>query len=101
MIIRLRVSARRSASVVGLPCLAVAAALGGSAPSSAATFEQIQQSCRETVGKPIVQACMQAQPKGTGNLEACRTKATPAVRACIQKEMSKIARPRRHRPHRS
>jgi CHAT domain-containing protein/tetratricopeptide (TPR) repeat protein len=76
---------------VGLPCLTVAAALGASAPSFAATFEQIQQSCRETVGRPIVQACMQAQPRGTGNLEACRTQATPAVRACIQKEMSKIA----------
>jgi CHAT domain-containing protein len=91
MIIRLRVSARRGASAVGFSCLAVAAALGGSAPSSAATFEQIQQSCRETVGKPIVQACMQAQPKGTGNIEACRAQASPAVRACVQKEMSKIA----------
>ena len=64
MIVRLRVSARRGASAVGFSCLAVAAALGASAPSSAATFEQIQQSCRETVGKPIVQACMQAQAQG-------------------------------------
>ena len=36
--------------------------------------------CRETVGRPIVQACMQAG----GNREACREKARPRIRACAQ-----------------
>jgi CHAT domain-containing protein len=68
----------------------VVAALCGGAPSFAATFEEIQAACRESVGKPIVQSCMQAQGKG-GDIEACRAKATPAVRACVQKEASKAA----------
>ena len=39
--------------------------------------------CRETVGKRIVQSCMQAG----GNLPACREKASPRVRACVQAAM--------------
>ena len=39
--------------------------------------------CRETVGKQIVQSCMQAG----GNLPACREKASPRVRACVQAAM--------------
>jgi hypothetical protein len=35
------------------------------------------------IGKPIVQGCMRASG-GAGNLEACRAKATPQVRACVQ-----------------
>jgi CHAT domain-containing protein len=35
-----------------------------------------------TVGRPIVQACMHASG-GAGNLEACRAKAGPQVRACV------------------
>lgn len=36
--------------------------------------------CRETVGRSIVQACMQAG----GNMAACRERAGPRVRACAQ-----------------
>jgi len=36
--------------------------------------------CRETVGRPIVAACMQ---QGEGGLEECRAKASPAVRGCV------------------
>lgn len=41
-----------------------------------------------TVGKPIVQSCMQSMGGGKvagadANREACRTKATPQVRACV------------------
>ena len=35
-----------------------------------------------TVGRPIVQACMRGSG-GAGNLEACRAKATPKVKACV------------------
>ena len=35
-----------------------------------------------TVGRPIVQACMKGSG-GAGNLEACRAKATPQVKACV------------------
>src|SRR6266852_9493761 len=55
--------------------------------ASALTMEQAVENCRATVGKPIVQACMQAQGKG-GNLEACRAQATPKVRACVQSALN-------------
>jgi tetratricopeptide (TPR) repeat protein len=49
---------------------------GSSALAQGAALER----CRETVGKPIVQACRQAG----GDLAACQGKASPRVRACVQ-----------------
>ncbi len=43
--------------------------------------EAALENCRITVGRPIVQACMHSG--GGGNLEACRAKASPQVRACM------------------
>jgi hypothetical protein len=52
-------------------------------PAIAATHDQILDNCRQTVGRPLVQACMNYQ-KGPPT-EACRAKASPAVRACYLK----------------
>jgi CHAT domain-containing protein/tetratricopeptide (TPR) repeat protein len=50
-------------------------------PVTALTIEQARENCRASVGRPIVQNCMRS---GGGDLETCRTKATPKVHACVQ-----------------
>jgi len=60
--------------------LAFAAAAIAACPASALTLEAARESCRMSAGRPIVQACVKG---GGGSLEACRAKATPAVRACV------------------
>src|ERR1700756_802926 len=61
----------------------LATLLVGSAQSAfALSKEAAIEHCRMTVGRPIVQACMRASG-GAGNLEACRAKASPQVRACV------------------
>ncbi len=86
---RMRAARRmRAPARAWLAVVTIVAAGCGSARS--ATFEQIVEGCRETVGRPIVQACMQAQGRGADR-EACRAKATPSVRSCVQREMSKVA----------
>src|SRR4029079_15917344 len=62
--------------------------VAGALPSQAATHEEIVESCRQSVGRPIVQACMGGR---RDMLEECRKKATPAVRACVIKEEQRIA----------
>ena len=62
--------------------------VAGSLPAQAATHEEIVESCRQSVGRPIVQACMGGR---RDMLEECRRKATPAVRACVIKEEQRIA----------
>ncbi|UWU95263.1 CHAT domain-containing protein [Bradyrhizobium sp. CB1015] len=72
---------------VALPrmLLAFAVLLGSAASAAALTKEAAVENCRMTVGKPIVQACMQAQGgrKAGADLEGCRAKASPQVRACV------------------
>lgn len=65
--------------------LALAVLLGSTGSAAALTKEAAIENCRMTVGKPIVQACMRAGggPAGGANLEACRAKAAPQVRACV------------------
>ena len=63
--------------------------------ASALTLEEARDRCRETVGRPIVQACMRGLGYGTGlghaggnweaDREGCRTKARPQVKACMEK----------------
>jgi CHAT domain-containing protein len=65
-------------------------AAGLSAPAMAATHDEIVESCRQSVGRPIVQACMGGQ-RGEDVREACRAKASPQVRACVIKEEQRIA----------
>ena len=62
--------------------------VAGVLPAQAATHEEIVESCRQSVGRPIVQACMGGR---RDMLEECRKKATPAVRACVIKEEQRIA----------
>ena len=62
--------------------------VAGALPAHAATHEEIVESCRQSVGRPIVQACMGGR---RDMLEECRQKATPAVRACVIKEEQRIA----------
>ena len=53
-------------------------------PASALELNQAIENCRNTVGKPIVMACMRS---GGGNLESCRASAGPKVKACVQSAM--------------
>lgn len=55
------------------------------APASAATPKQVVEGCRESVGRPIVVACM----KGGGSRPTCFEKAKPKVQACVQAAMEK------------
>ena len=52
-------------------------------------LNQAIENCRASVGKPIVMDCM----RGGGNLEACRERATPKVKACVRSTMI-AARPK-------
>lgn len=53
--------------------------------SFALSQEAAIESCRMSVGKPIVMSCMRS---GGGSLEACRAQATPRVRACVMAAMN-------------
>jgi CHAT domain-containing protein len=53
--------------------------------ASALTVDEARERCRETVGRPIVQACMQG---GGGDREACRARAHPKFHACVQAAMN-------------
>jgi hypothetical protein len=72
--------------------IAVGALAVGVLPASAFSFDEAIQSCRLTVGRPIVKACMAARhaetmDRKTAALAACRTKASPRVRVCVQRAM--------------
>jgi CHAT domain-containing protein len=54
--------------------------LWGTAPGLTLTKEAAIENCRNSVGRPIVQACMRG---GGGSMEACRAQATPKVKACV------------------
>jgi hypothetical protein len=56
-------------------------------PALASTFERAIAQCRDRIGRPGVQACMEARGKGA-ELEACRLEASPNVRACVRDAMS-------------
>ena len=57
----------------------------GAQGTYALTLEEARERCREEVGRPIVQSCMRS---GGGDREACRAKASPSVKACVQKTMA-------------
>jgi tetratricopeptide (TPR) repeat protein len=75
-----------------------AATLITSEQAFALTLEQARERCRETIGRPMVQACMNSHGYGAGtgrgggnkeaDLEACRTRARPQVHACVQKALN-------------
>jgi hypothetical protein len=57
------------------------------APVRASTFDRAIEHCRDTVGRRIVQACLDAQGKGP-TFEFCRLEAAPRVRACVHDAMA-------------
>ncbi|MCP4620516.1 MAG: CHAT domain-containing protein [Bradyrhizobium sp.] len=61
----------------------VAAAIAALAatPALAVDVKQFVESCKLSVGKPIVMSCMQS---GGGSIAACRERAKPKVMACVQ-----------------
>jgi hypothetical protein len=63
----------------------------GPATASAFSFSRTVVHCRQTVGRPIVQACMVGSFEWARDraaaLAACRTRASPRVRACVQRAM--------------
>jgi M6 family metalloprotease-like protein len=71
----------RAASWSGV-LLAAVMAIG---PATAQSRDQIIDNCRNTVGRPFVQSCMQQRP----DLEACRAAAKPHVRNCVMAAMQK------------
>src|SRR5260370_227519 len=65
--------------------IALFAVLAGSEPASALSKEQAIENCRQTVGSPIVRACMQGMGKGgdrEANLATCRAGVLPKMKAC-------------------
>src|SRR5215510_2997710 len=52
--------------------------------ASALTLQEAIEQCKTTVGKPIVQPCMQSG----GSKDACIAKAAPPVKACVVKAMT-------------
>jgi CHAT domain-containing protein len=62
--------------------LAAGLLLGSAGSALALTKEAALENCRQTVGRPIVQACMKGGGGGADR-EACRAKASPQVRACM------------------
>src|ERR1700738_5101738 len=66
--------------------IAVLAVLAASERASALSLEQARENCRETVGHPIVHACMQGMGKGgdrEANLAKCRAGVQPQMTACV------------------
>jgi hypothetical protein len=53
------------------------------ASSGRGNIEQAMEHCRQTVGRPIVEACLKNGGNGAA-VEACRTQASPRVRACVR-----------------
>jgi len=85
----------RGGSIQTMASWALLLALGVlSAPvtANALSLEQARESCRETVGHPIVHACMQGLGKGgdrEANLAKCRAGVAPKVKACMQAALNK------------
>src|SRR6202795_2936521 len=74
------------------PCsIALLAVLAASERASALSLEQARANCRETVGHPIVHACMQGLGKGgdrEANLAKCRAGVQPQMTACVHAAMN-------------
>ena len=84
----MKASARIFGAAISLSLMSVVAAsivIASIAPAVALELNQAIENCRNSVGKPIVMSCMRA---GGGSLEACREKAGPKVKACVQSAMA-------------
>ena len=84
----------RGGSIQAIALWTLLGALGAlSAPTtaSALSLEQARENCRETVGHPIVHACMQGMGGGDreANLAKCRAGVAPKMKACVQAALNK------------
>jgi CHAT domain-containing protein len=66
----------------------IASCIVSIAPAVALELNQAIESCRNSVGRPIVMNCMRS---GGGSLEACRETAKPKVMACVKSAMMAAA----------
>jgi len=72
--------------IVAANLIALVAVIAGCEGAFALSLEQARASCRETVGHPIVHACMQGLGKGgdrEANLAKCRAGVQPQMTACV------------------
>lgn len=75
-------------------CLGLFSVLMGAEAVSAFSFDEAIERCRQTVGRPIVRACMWSRrwdvtgQSGGTDLNACKAWATPRVRACVRTAMT-------------
>jgi CHAT domain-containing protein/ribosome-associated translation inhibitor RaiA len=72
-------------------CATTFALMAATDLANAQSHDAILQNCRDTVGRPLVRACMNHQ-KGPPT-EACRSKAGPAVRACYNRATAGVSKP--------
>jgi CHAT domain-containing protein len=84
----------RGGSIQAIALWTLLGALGAlSAPTtaSALSLDQARENCRETVGHPIVHACMQGMGGGDreANLAKCRAGVAPKMKACVQAALNK------------
>lgn len=73
----------------------VTVAVSTAAPALAATAAETLANCRLTVGRPVVQACIQQRLHAVGGIpeqhvSQCREKASPAVKGCFQEAMKDV-----------
>src|ERR1051326_8487596 len=60
-------------------------------PAFAESLEEIRARCKETVGRPIVQACAGVgRNRDPALIEQCKAKASPQVRACVTAAAAKF-----------
>src|SRR5262249_42945202 len=91
--LHLRRVVRKTAYRLMFAATVATGALAIPASANALSIEQAQAACRETVGHPAVQACMQGM-KGSGgdreaNLAKCRAANAPRMKACVQAALNK------------
>ena len=76
-------------------CALLFAASFTSERATAASASQTIESCRATIGRPVVRACIQQKLQSEGgfpqqHLPGCRATASPAVRSCFQTAMKDV-----------
>src|ERR1700694_1599574 len=81
-----RGAAKSLTGIVASGLVAFLAVIASCERASALSKEQAVANCRETVGHPIVHACMQGLGQGgerEANLAKCRAGVSPKVKACV------------------
>ena len=89
-----RSNSRSILAAIAVLGLALPVLFASTNSAMALSQEQALETCRETVGRPIVQACMQGMRGGGGgdreaNLTKCRGGAAPKVKACMMAALNK------------